>query len=44
MVLPPNPPPISAGIARMSATAMPVILAVALRTMKWPWLLLQIVA
>ena len=43
MVLPPKPPPISAGIARTSLSFAPVSWAVMSRTMKWPWLLLQIV-
>ncbi len=43
MVLPPNPPPISAGMARMSLCGMPVRYAVIARTMNWPWLELQIV-
>ena len=44
MVLPPKPPPISAGMARMSESLAPVIRAVAFLTMKWPWLELQMVA
>ena len=44
MVLPPKPPPISAGIARMSLCWMPVSWAVMSRTMNWPWLELKIVA
>src|ERR1700761_6544644 len=43
MVLPPNPPPISAGMARMSLCGMPDRYAVIARTMNWPWLELQIV-
>ena len=43
MVLPPNPPPISAGMARMSLCGMPVRYDVMARTMNWPWLELQIV-
>src|ERR1700716_4016630 len=43
MVLPPKPPPISAGMARMSLCGMPVKYAVMARTMNWPWLELQIV-
>ncbi len=43
MVLPPKPPPISAGMARMSLCGMPVRCAVIARTMNWPWLELQIV-
>ena len=43
MVLPPKPPPISAGIALMSPVAMPAMMAVMPRTMNCPWLLLQIV-
>ena len=44
MVLPPKPPPISAGMARMSLCVMPVSRADMARTMNWPWLELQIVA
>ncbi len=43
MVLPPKPPPISAGMARMSLSLVPVSWPVMSRTMKWPWLLLQMV-
>ena len=43
-VLPPKPPPISAGLTLMSPMVMPVSLAVRLRTAKWPWLELQISA
>ncbi len=43
MVLPPKPPPISAGIARMLLCGMPVRNEVMARTMNWPWLELQIV-
>ena len=43
MVLPPKPPPISAGMARMSLCGIPVRYAVIARTMNWPWLELQIV-
>ena len=38
IVLPPKPPPISAGIARMSDWFSPVSNAVMARTMNWPWL------
>ena len=44
MVLPPKPPPISAGMARMSLCGMPVSSEVMARTMNWPWLDHQIVA
>src|SRR5712671_5365828 len=44
MVLPPKPPPISAGMARMSLWGMPVKYAVMARTMNWPWLELQLMA
>ena len=44
MVLPPKPPPISAGMARISLWVVPVSKAVMARTMNWPWLELQIVA
>ena len=43
MVLPPKPPPISAGMARTSLCGMPVSIDVIARTMNWPWLELQIV-
>ena len=43
MVLPPKPPPISAGMARMSLCGMPVSSDVIARTMNWPWLDDQIV-
>ncbi len=43
MVLPPKPPPISAGMARMSLCGIPVSIEVMARTMNWPWLELQIV-
>ena len=43
MVLPPKPPPISAGIARILLCGMPVRKAVMARTMNWPWLELQTV-
>ncbi len=38
MVLPPKPPPISAGMARMLLCGMPVSSDVIARTMNWPWL------
>ena len=44
MVLPPKPPPISAGIARMLLCGMPDISAHMARTMNWPWLELHTVA
>ena len=44
MVLPPKPPPISAGLTLTSPMVMPVSFAVRLRTAKCPWLELQISA
>ena len=43
-VLPPKPPPISAGMARTALCGKPLKCALIARTMKWPWLLLQMVA
>src|ERR1700747_3728901 len=42
MVLPPNPPPISAGVTRISPTGMPSSFAVSARITKCPWLEAQI--
>src|ERR1700722_1509621 len=38
MVLPPKPPPISAGVTRRSPILQPRSLAVSARIWKWPWL------
>ena len=37
-VLPPNPPPISAGVTRRSESGRPRSRAVKARIWKWPWL------
>ena len=43
MVLPPKPPPISAGMALILLCGISVSMDVIARTMNWPWLELQMV-
>ena len=43
-VLPPNPPPISIGMTLMLETGIPRMLAHWSLTLKWPWLLDQMVS